>query len=115
MVQPGPDGFSQIYMEELDDEQIVVRSVHCTCEVVILQPDVAAGFSVVFGDVARRSKVSQKMSVEYSTSEYLGTRLFGTKATSFAIIEAPATWVPCELLGLHVVIPRAMPPIHLRF
>jgi hypothetical protein len=65
MVQPGSGRFSQIDREELDNEQIIVRSSRSTCEVTILQPHARVGFAVVFGDVAQHSKASWEMSVAH--------------------------------------------------
>jgi hypothetical protein len=115
MVQPSPSGFGQIDREELGDEHIIVCSSWSTCEVVILQLDDVVGFSVIFGDVVRRSKALQKMSIAHSANEYLRTRPFRTEATSFAIIMAPTMWVLRTLLGLHTVIPGVMSPVRLRF
>jgi hypothetical protein len=115
MVHPSPGGFGQIDREELDDQQIIVRSSHSTCEVAILQSDARVGFFVVFGDVARCSKASWKMSIAHGASEYLGTRPFGTEATSFAIVAGPTTWVPHALLGLCAIVTWVMPLVHLLF
>jgi hypothetical protein len=52
MVQPCLDRFSQIDMEDLDDEQIISCPSHSTRETIILKPDTGVGFAIVFGDVA---------------------------------------------------------------
>jgi hypothetical protein len=109
MVQPGPGGFSQTDMEELDDEQIIGCPSHSTREVIIFQSDGGVGFVVVFGDIARCSKTSWKLSVVHGASEYLGTRPFEIEVASLTIIAAPATWVPHAWLGLCTVIPWVMP------
>jgi hypothetical protein len=88
MVQPGSGRFSQIDREELDNEQIIVRSSRSTCEVTILQPHARVGFAVVFGDVAQHSKASWEMSVAHGASKHLWSRPFMTEATSFTIIVA---------------------------
>jgi hypothetical protein len=56
IIQPGPGGILQVYREELDDEEVIVHSVHFAREAVILQPDTGVGFAVVLDDVAWRSK-----------------------------------------------------------
>jgi hypothetical protein len=115
MVQPGHGRFSQIYREELDNEQIIDCPSRSTREAIILQPDAGVGFAVVFDDVARFSKASWKMSIALSASEYLRTRPFRTKAASVAIILAPAIWVPHTWLGLCTIIPWVTWPICLGF
>jgi hypothetical protein len=82
---------------------------------MILQPDAGVGFAVVFGDVARRSKASWKMSVAHGASEYFGTRPFKNEAASLMIIAASTLRVPCVWLGLCAIIPWVMPPLCLRF
>jgi hypothetical protein len=47
MVQPGPSGFSQIYREELDDEQIIGYPSRSTREAIILQPNTGVSFAIV--------------------------------------------------------------------
>jgi hypothetical protein len=86
MVQPGPSGFSQIYREELDDEQIIGYPSRSTREAIILQPNTGVSFAIVFGGVARRLKEFWKMS-----AAHLGTKPFGTEATSLVIVMAPTT------------------------
>jgi hypothetical protein len=100
MVRLGPGRFSQIEREELDDEQIIGCPSCTTHEVIILQPNTGVGFAIVFGDVARCSKVSWKTNVAHDTFEYLGTRPLGTEVVSLMIVVAPVMWVPCVWLGL---------------
>jgi hypothetical protein len=115
MVQPGPGGFSQIDSEELDDEQIIICPSHSTCKAVILHPDAGDGFAVVFGDVARRPKASQKMGVVHSASEYLGTDPFRVEVASLMIVVATVMWVSCMWIGMHAVTPWATPSVHQTF
>jgi hypothetical protein len=70
-----------------------------TREVVILEPDNGAGFAVLLGDVARRSKMSWEMGAAHGAFERPWTRSFKTKAASFTIVAAPMMRVPCALLG----------------
>jgi hypothetical protein len=105
MIQPCLSGFDQIDREELDDEQIISCPACSTREAIIFQPDVGVGFAVIFGDIARRSKMSWKMSVVHGAFEYLGTRTIGTEAASLAIVSASAMRVPCAWLALHIIIP----------
>jgi hypothetical protein len=74
-------------------------------EVIILQPDVGVGFTVIFGDIARRSKTSWKMSVAHGASKHLGTRPFKIEAASLVIVVAPMMRVPRAWSGLRAVIP----------
>jgi hypothetical protein len=105
MVQPGSGRFSQIAREELDDEEIVVRSSLSTREVVILQLDTEVGFVVIFGDVVRCSKAPWEMNVAHGAFEHLWTKPFRAETASFAIIMAPATWVSLALLGPRAIVP----------
>jgi hypothetical protein len=115
MARLDTSGFSQIDREELDHEQIICCPSRSTCKAIILQPDDGVGFAVVFGDAARRSKASWKMSIAHGASEYLGTRPFGTKVASLAIVSATVMGVSRAWLGLRTVIPWAMPLVCLRF
>jgi hypothetical protein len=85
MIQPSLGRFSQIDREELDDEQIISCPSRSTHEAIILRLDAGVGFAVVFGDVARCSKTSWKMSSAHGASEYLGSRPFKTEVVSLAI------------------------------
>jgi hypothetical protein len=105
MVQPGPSGFGQIDREELNDEQIISCPSRPTHEEIILQPDAGVGFAIIFGDVARCLKASQKTSIVHDASEYLGNRPFMTEAASLTIAVAPVMWVPHTWLGLRAIIP----------
>jgi hypothetical protein len=75
--------------------------------VVILQPNTWVNFAIVFGDVAWLPETSQKMSVAHGAPKCLGTRPFGAKAASFAIIMAPSMWVHHTWLELRTVTPWA--------
>jgi hypothetical protein len=52
MTQPGPGIIDQVDWDELDDEEILVRSALSTREAVLLQPNTRVSFVVVLDDVA---------------------------------------------------------------
>jgi hypothetical protein len=71
MIQPGPVKISQVDGEELDDDEIIVRSALSTREAVVLQPDTRVSFVVVLDDVAQCLKMLWEMSVTYDAFERL--------------------------------------------
>jgi hypothetical protein len=109
MVQPGSGRFSQTDREELDDEQIFVRSPRPTHEALILELDARVGFAVKPGDVVRCSKSLWETGIMHGASEHLWVRPFRTKAMPFSIIVSLTMWV------LHAIVTRVMPPVGLRF
>jgi hypothetical protein len=115
MIQPGPGGVSQVDREELDDEELIVRSTHSAREAIVIQPETRVSFSVVLDDVAWRSKMLWEMSIAHGASECLWARPFRTEATSFAIVVAFVAWVSHASLGLHVIVPWVASSTYLRF
>jgi hypothetical protein len=105
MIQLGPGGIDQVDGEELDDEEIVVRSARSAHEVVVLQPYAGVSFIIILDDVARHSKMLREMSVMYGAPECLWARPFRTEAASFATIMASMAWVMRASLGLCIVVP----------
>jgi hypothetical protein len=52
------------------------------------------------------------MSVVHGASKCLWARPFRTEVVSFMIVMTLAAWVSCTSLGLHVVVPWAVPWVH---
>jgi hypothetical protein len=52
MIQLGPSRISQVDLEELDHEEVIIHSARFTREAVILKPDAGVGFAFVLDDVA---------------------------------------------------------------
>jgi hypothetical protein len=115
MIGPGPGRIGQLDGEELDDEEVIIRSAHFAHETIVLQPDVGVSFAIVLDDIVWCSKMLWEMSIMYGASVRIWARPFRNEVASFAIVVASMEWVPCASLGLRIPIPWVAPSTYLRF
>jgi hypothetical protein len=104
MIQPGPDGVSQVNGEELYAKKVIVCLACPASEAVVLQPDVGVSFTVVLDDDARRSEVLWEVSVVHGASEHFLPQLFRGEVASFVMVTTSVVRVWHVVLGLHIII-----------
>jgi hypothetical protein len=105
----------------MDDENIVLHPARLASQAVVLQPDVGVRFIIILGDAAWCSEALWEVGIKHGASEHFRPRPSRVEALSFMIVSASVVRVPCAalvsctMLGLHIIVPQAVPMTFLGF
>jgi hypothetical protein len=71
MIQPGPGRISQVDWDELDNEEVLIRSAHLARKAVVLQLDSRVSLVIILDDIAWPSKMLWEMGFLHDASKCL--------------------------------------------